>query len=206
MEIKNVRVYGLEESMIRSGYPMRAGEPEDFHIKLYRTQILEDEYDISKDIERSNKLAKTPNGSGHNNFLKGIIVQFDLKYPEYFSPQLQRYHWIDIVSSQSKMHKITGRKLTKDDFTESTLSESIEFTNHLIQIYQDCQQKDKDEYFSKIISNLPSGYMKWMGISTNYLQLKTIYLQRRHHKLKEWQEFCNWIETLPMSELITNKK
>ena len=104
------------------------------------------------------------------------------------------------------MHKITSRELTRNDFTENTLPEMIKFTNHLIRIYGDCQQKDKEEYFNKIISNLPSGYMKWMGISTNYLQLKTIYTQRRHHKLTEWQEFCNWIETLPMSELITNKK
>ena len=207
MQIKNVRVYGLEESMIRSGYPMRAGEPEDFHIKLYRPQILEDEYDISKDIERSHKLAKTPNGSGHNNFLKGIIVQFDLKYPEYFSPQLQRYHWIDIVSSQSKMHKITSRELTRDDFTHDTFQSTVNAVNIEIKSYN--SENDicsKEERFNRIISNLPSGYMKWMGISTNYLQLKTIYLQRRHHKLKEWQEFCNWIETLPMSELIINKK
>ena len=208
MEIKNVKVYGLEESIIRSGYPMQVGEPEDFYIKLYRPEILEEDMDIDSDMKRAEKLANTPNGSGHNNFLKGIIVQFDLKYPEYFSPQLQRYHWVDIVSSQSKMHKITSRELTKNDFTESTLPESIEFTNHLIRIYQDCQQKDKDEYFNKIISNLPSGYMKWMGISTNYLQLKTIYSQRcKHkHKLKEWAEFGEFIENLPMSELIINKK
>jgi len=41
--------------------------------------------------------------------------------------------------------------------------------------------------FQNIIANLPSGYLKWMGVSTNYLQLKTIYKQRRHHKLEEWQ-------------------
>ena len=91
MEIKNVKVYGLEESIIRSRYPMQIGEPETF------TQYTNF---TPGDNIRANKLAKTPCGSGHNKFLKGIIVQFDLKYPEYFSPQLQRYHWIDIVSSK----------------------------------------------------------------------------------------------------------
>ena len=193
MKFKNVKVYGLEESIIRSGYPMKVGEPENIISKVQ---------DTAQDNKRAFKLANTPNGSGHNNFLKGIIVQFDLQYPEYFSPQLQRYHWIDIVSSQSKMHKITSRELTKDDFTECTSVGCIDYINSLINRYN----IDKDiETFNQIISNLPSGYLKWMGISTNYLQLKTIYSQRKTHKLEEWREFCKWIETLPMSKLIIGK-
>lgn len=189
MQIKNVRIYGLKESIIRSGYPMQIGEPESI--------ITANKHELMKGREeRALKLSNTPNGSGHNNFLKGIIVQFDLQYPEYFSPQLQRYHWIDIVSSQSKMHKLTSRKLTPSDFTKETNPRHIEFVNELI---------FNIKPLSQIISNLPSGYLKWMGISTNYLQLKTIYSQRRTHKLNEWQEFCNWIETLPMSELIISK-
>lgn len=165
MEIKNVKIYGLEESIIRSGYPMQVGEPDEL-------QYNRDQIGLSDNAnKRALKLANTPNGSGHNNFLKGIIVQFDLQYPEYFSPQLQRYNFVDVISSQSKMHRITSRELTKDDFTESTLPEMIKFTNHLIRIYNDCGKSDKEEYFNKIISNLPSGYLKWMGISTNYLQL-----------------------------------
>ena len=192
---------------------MLADEPGDLY-----SPISGDVIPSEKAVQRALKLANTPNGSGHNNFLKGIIVQFDLKYPEYFSPQLQRYHWIDIVSSQSKMHKITSRELTKDDFTEQTYQMLIDRTNELIWRYNNnpwngedlvlygIPIKSKQQCFGMILQNLPSGYMKWMGISTNYLQLKTIYSQRRHHKLLEWKEFCDWIETLPMSELITNKK
>ena len=198
MQIKNVRVYGLEESIIRSSWPHQIGEPMDFKYE-YPQQFTPDE----KDDNRAFKLANTPTGSGHNNFLKGIIVQFDLQYPEYFSPQLQRYHWIDIVSSQSKMHKITSRRLELEDFTEGVSGSTVDYINALIDMYN--QTKDSND-FQKLISNLPSGYLKWMGISTNYLQLKTIYSQRRTHKLNEWQEFCDWIEALPMSELIINKK
>lgn len=198
MQIKNVKVYGLEESIIRSSWPHQIGEPMDFKYE-YPQQFTPNE----KDYNRAFKLANTPTGSGHNNFLKGIIVQFDLQYPEYFSPQLQRYHWIDIASSQSKMHKIASRRLELEDFTECVSGSTVDYINALIDMYN--QTKDSED-FQKLISNLPSGYLKWMGISTNYLQLKTIYSQRRHHKLNEWQEFCDWIETLPMSELITNKK
>ena len=212
MKIKNLRVYGLEESLVRSGYPMETGEPEDlettssFGIKELSDYLYGEGY-MPKDMVRANKLANTPIGSGHNNFLKGIVVQFDLQYPEYFSPQLQRYHWIDIVSSQSKMHKLTSRQLTLEDFTPDTWSCVIGHCNFMINLYNSLEDKDeKEQAFNELISSLPSGYLKWMGISTNYLQLKTIYHQRKSHKLVEWREFCNWIESLPMAkELILNK-
>ena len=198
MQFINLAVYGLEESIIKSGYPMQTGTPSVLAPRVIRS---------SDDRNRSLKLAKTPSGSGHNNFLKGIIVQFDLQYPEYFSPQLQRYHWIDIVSSQSKMHRLTSKVLSKEDFTIGVFASTIQDLNGFITIHQtlpDCAEKK--EVFQRIMTNLPSGYLKWMGISTNYLQLKTIYNQRKNHKLIEWREFCEFIETLPSSGLITNKE
>ena len=193
MQIKNVKVAFLEESIIRSGYPMQVGEPENLENLI---DIWQPEMDDAKSISRAIKLANTPIGSGHNNWLKGVIVSFDLQYPEYFSPQLQRYHWIDIVSSQSKMHKIMSKHLTVDDFALPISKYIIDNLNYYID----------DGNFRELINELPSGYLKWMGISTNYLQLKTIYSQRSTHKLNDWQEFCDWVETLPMSELIINKK
>lgn len=210
MKVKNVQVYGLEESILRSSYPMQIHEPYDFYdFEHPGYSLLEDINGEAKelDLKRAKKLADTPSGTGHDNFLKGIIVQFDLQYPEYFSPQLQRYNWIDIISSQSKMHKITSRKLTKGDFAGNVRQKQIDWINSLIHNYNE-PSPDKDyqkELFQNIIANLPSGYLKWMGISTNYLQLKTIYQQRSHHKLEEWDYFCDWIETLPMGELITGK-
>ena len=221
MKFKNVKVYGLYESMIRSGYPMQVGEPMELKYE-YPFQFVPDE----RDVGRALKLSNTPNGSGHNNFLKGIIVQFDLQYPEYFSPQLQRYHWIDIVSSQSKMHSLTKIKDIKDNCNKYVLSTSIYLVNKMISFYNEesiypiklgipsifnfdeieyefIEIQTKQELFQYIISNLPMGFELWMGMSTNYLQLKTIYNQRKHHKLSEWKEFCDWIKTLPMSELIT---
>ena len=191
MQIKNVKVAFLEESIIRSGYPMQIGEPGD----IYEVDGSLLDFLDERNHARAKKLAKTTVGSGHNNFLKGIIVQFDLQYPEYFSPQLQRYHWIDIVSSQSKMHKIMSKHLTINDFALPISQLWVDHLNDYID----------DKKFETLMNELPSGYLKWMGISTNYLQLKTIYSQRRYHKLQEWQDFCKFLETLPMSELITGK-
>ena len=191
MKIKNVKVAFLEESIIRSGYPMKVGEPEELVEHYIQRQL----FPSAKNKDRAFKLANTPNGSGHNNFLKGIIVQFDLQYPEYFSPQLQRYHWIDIVSSQSKMHRLMSKHLKVEDFALPISLFTLDNLNHYIET----------QNFRELLNELPSGYLKWMGISTNYLQLKTIYSQRKTHKLEEWREFCKWVETLPMSELITGK-
>lgn len=196
VEIKNVKVYGLHESMKRSGYPMQTSMPE---IDLY----VDD-----SDIKRITKLADTPIGSGHSNALKGMVVQFDIKYPQYFTPQLQRYHWIEIISSQSKMHRLTI-KASQDDFYNSfNMYVDIDIMDRVkeyVSMYN--TEDDKYFYFMKALSNLPMGYEMWMGISTNYLQLKTIYNQRKSHKLKEdWGAFCTMIENLPYSHLITGVK
>ena len=212
MKFKNVKVYGLYESMIRSGYPMQVGEPMELKYE-YPFQFVPDERD---DI-RAKGLSNAPVGSGHNNFLKGVIVQFDMSYPQYFTPQLQRYHWIDIISSQSKMHSLTKIKDIKDSCNKYVFPQTISAINNLIKIYNSAEYpfelstpkiinvESKQEMFQYIVSNLPMGFELWMGISTNYLQLKTIYNQRKNHKLSEWKEFCDWVETLPMSYLITGE-
>jgi hypothetical protein len=175
IEIINTEVAFLEKSIISSGLPMNLGKPT-------RTKIL------PNDLKRAKKLGNVKSGTGHDSFLKGIAVNFDLRYPEFFSPQLQRYHWVDIVSSQSKMHKLMSKPLTKEDFSGEVLSTTLLMLNKYI--------AERD--FNRLLANLPAGYMKWMNVSTNYLQLKTIYFQRKNHKLIEWRQFCEWIETLPM--------
>ena len=222
MKIKNVKVAFLKESIIRSGYPMQTGEPEELAEHYIQRQM----FPSANSKTRAYKLANTPNGSGHNNFLKGVIVQFDLQYPQYFTPQLQRYHWVDIISSQSKMHSLTKIKDIGDSCNKYVTKGQCSLVKWLVkEIYNKEVQypvkfydeyksfgdeppyiiNSKEECFQYIISNLPMGFELWMGISTNYLQLKTIYTQRKNHKLSEWGEFCDWIKTLPMSELITGE-
>jgi hypothetical protein len=59
------------------------------------------------------------------------------------------------------------------------------------------------ENYLTLLYNCPTGLKLTAGITTNYRQLKTIYKQRKTHRLKEWRDFCDWIETLPFSDLIT---
>lgn len=219
MKFKNVKVYGLNESIIRSGYPHQLNEPADLdsliYLSGYDTNHNEIYYILDETANiRSKKLAATQIGSGHDNFLKGIIVQFDLKYPQYFTPQLQRYHWIDIISSQSKMHKLTKITDLSNNCNKYVTNSIIAEINNMVSHYNNASFpinyndtmgisyiiESKKEMFQYIISNLPMGFELWMGISTNYLQLKTIYNQRCNHKLEEWKIFCDWIKTLPYAD------
>lgn len=209
LEVKNVKVYDLEESVIACRNAMRLTMPE----------YTKEEFDSS--LGRAIQLAKTPNGSGHQTFLSGIRVSFDLKYPCYISPELQRYHWVDIVTSSSKMHKLLQMDL--DMACNEWISlETIYKMRKLIDDYN-AMRNSKSEYgifylrggvkeahskqemlcfqWHKIISECPHGLELFMRVSTNYLQLKTIYHQRKNHKLKfDWGAMCKAIEELPYAK------
>ena len=144
-------------------------------------------------------LATCEKGTGHDNWLNGVIVQFDLAYTVKAWTEAERYHFLDFVSSQSTMHRIAQFDLDKQ-YDEHTDPRIIEIVKELRDRYN--QTKDPEDYLRLLMSN-PCGFQLTAGMTTNYRQLKTIYAQRRTHRLPEWREFCAWIETLPMAELIT---
>lgn len=184
VEITNWSVYDLKESVISCRNAMRLTPPE----------YTDEEFE--KALPRAIKLAKCGGGSGHSNFRKGIRVSFDLKYPNYISPELQRYAFFDIVTSSSKMHRLTQMNMD-ECFNKYVDDDSISHMKNLIQIYN----RDKSyENFMRVVSNCPLGIELFMRCSTNYEQLATIYRQRKHHKLKEdWGAFTSFIESLPLA-------
>lgn len=192
VKVYNVKVYDLLESVISCRNAMRTEAVE----------YTEEEFKAS--LPRAMKLASLGGGSGHSNFRKGIRVSFDITYPNYFSPELQRYGFVDIVCSSSKMHRLVNMNLDTC-FNEYVTDDMKSYMKNLVQIYN----KDKSyENFMRVLSNCPLGVELFMRCSTNYEQLSTIYRQRKHHRLKhDWGEFCKFIESLPYSqELITIKK
>lgn len=181
--ISNVNVYGLENSFRVSKFPM-----------IVDVDKATDDY-----TKTTKNLGQAPKGSGHDNFLKGIIVQFDLSFTIKAWTEGERYHWFDIISSQSTMHKISSMDYSScmcSYVTDNTKKEMERLRN----IYN--ETKDSEDYLT-LLYNCPVGLILTAGMTTNYQQLKTIYGQRRTHPLPEWREFCSWIETLPYSELIT---
>lgn len=182
--ITNTRVYGLDESIIRAKYPM-AVDISTLNCSITSGVI---------------NLAGCEKGTGHDNWLNGVVVQFDLTYTVKAWTEAERYHFLDFVSSQSTMHRIAQFDLDKQ-YDEHTDPRIIAIVKELRDRYN--RTKDPEDYLRLLMSN-PCGFQLTAGMTTNYRQLKTIYAQRRTHRLPEWREFCAWIETLPYAkEFIT---
>ena len=216
LEVTNVKVYDLKESVIASGNAMRL-EPveytdEEFKKGLVRMKIL---------INTS----KISNIRCHDNALTGIRVSFDIKYPQYWTPEAQRYHFFDIVTSSSKMHRLLKMDLDKA-CNKYVTQEQIDEVNTAIEVYNYIAENKSEAFefhfrnegkvtingyeaclytaWMFVLSNCPLGLELFMRVSTNYKQLQTMYYQRKNHKLKEdWGNFINFVEGLPyFKELI----
>ena len=183
-KIENTQVYGLETAIKSSGNPMRT--------ELDKSEVTE------KDMLRAVKLGTTRSGEGHDNFLKGVIVQFDVTAPLYWWKQAQRYHWFDFVSSQSTMHSLLKFDVTTQ-CVGTTSPKVLAIIAKMVKQYKKLKDGDptKLDKWQEIVSSLPCGFCLGASMTTNYQQLKTMYLQRRYHKLHEWKEFCSWCESLP---------
>lgn len=192
-KIENTEVYGLKRAIRTAKYP-----------KSVNLDQLNDE--LTKGIKAC---ANCDTGEGHDNFLKGIIVQFDLTFSNKAWVEGERYHFLDFVSSQSTMHKIAKFNVKEqcnryvDPRIIDIVQEKINEYNRLLEYDRSHEKsierkKQMDELYLEILYNVPSGFELTAGMTTNYQQLKTIYQQRRHHLLPDWKMFCNWCESLPL--------
>ena len=192
-KITNVEVYGLERSIKTAKYP-----------KSVNIDTLDST--LTKGIK---SCANCDTGEGHDNFLKGIVVQFDLTFSNKAWVEAERYHFLDFVSSQSTMHMITKFDVKSqcnryvDPRIIDIVQEKINEYNRLKELnkingFSKERQDIMNELYLEILYNVPSGFQITAGMTTNYQQLKTIYQQRRHHKLPDWQIFCDWCESLPL--------
>ena len=193
--VENVCLYDVKESIKASKYPMSVD-----------INKLND--DVTKTVK---KLASTDVGSGDDNFLNGFRIAFDLTFSNKAWGEMERYHFMDFVSSQSTMHKITKFEL-KSQCNKYVDSRIIDIVQEYINEYNRLSNLDNvnltekvaknradimKELYLTILYNIPSGFQLTARMTTNYRQLKTIYFQRRNHRLPEWREFCRWIEQLP---------
>ena len=207
MKVDNVKIYDLEESLIASGYPMR-------------TNLEPREIDDS-DVRRGHKLsAASDKGNGaHGQFLTGIRVAFDLTCSNKMWVEAERYRFLEFVSSQSTMHRITKFKIREqynqyvDPRVIDIMEEKAAEYNKLVEnkptsdaapkLLEDYTNVLKKKYLEILYTN-PAGFELTARMTTNYRCLKNIYIQRKDHRLPEWREFCRWIETLPYFDELIN--
>jgi hypothetical protein len=185
IDVENVGVYNLEDAQRAAMYPMAVSTK---NVKVNKDRVT--------------KLAQSEKGSGHDNWLSGVLVGFDLTCSNKMWVEIERYHFFQIVSSQSTMHR-----LSKFDIWNSYVPYVDERIKEVMKELSDRYNETKEPFdFLRLVYSNPAGCRLTAACVTNYRQLKTMYSQRKTHRLPEWVEFCTWLETLPHSEWITGKE
>ena len=195
--ITNLRVYDLEESIVASGYAMISDYDESWaktQAEVIRAEQFYGTLEDDKHYKRALKLTKAPLNSGHVSWAKGVVVNMDITFTNKAWIEFQRYHFADIVTGQSCMHRISKFDLNHV-FNEYVDPHII---IHLKAIQKEYIDNPTPENYLKLLYSTPSGILMTGRVTTNYLQLMNIYQQRRTHRLPEWREFCQELLELPM--------
>ncbi len=159
--------------------------------------------DIGKnDLRLAQTLADA--GNEHGKYLRMISVSCDIVAPVFWLAELDTYKVGTVRNSCSMMHKGMSRKYTPDMFTAESLCPNMiaalcDTLNEFVDRYKETKE---EEYFRALRELMPMGYNYRVTWYANYAVLRTIYHQRKNHRLQEWKDFCKWIESLPYSCLI----
>ncbi len=203
--VSNVQVYGFDESVKGAKYSY-ATDTDKVTSEVTKTTL---------------SLANCKAGSGHDQFMTGIIVQFDLTFSNKAWVEAERYTFLNFISSQSTMHRITKFNLDDvylpyvDHRMIEIMKEKVAAYNTLQKEMTDLKNAGKDvqalseklnQMYLEILYSNPAGFRLTAKMTTNYRALKTIYHQRKDHRLPEWRAFCEWVKTLPHAEFITGEQ
>lgn len=227
-------INALAESLIIGGLPMYPGVPqrEDLYAEINKlacdldyiwenkegfvydkdaktlhniyTDTVVTSTDINTYVKRGVLLGNVKAGSGHNCMFKGVQFNMIINMPLYWLKEYQRYHFTDIISSQSTMHCVTKMKL-EEHCGKRVKQEIIDMINEMVCKFNSLPLADingRKALFEDIISNLPSDFNLAMGITMNYLQALSMVKQREHHKLDDWSDdFVPFLKELPFFKL-----
>lgn len=227
IKIENTEVMGWDAAIRGMRNPMNSWEKSD----SYENYFVDYEKDESTgeiievrlpyyrvgagDLALMKKLAKA--GTDHRKFMRMITVYLDITAPLYWWKEFDTYKVGTVANSCSTMHKIADKEFTLGDFSHehmnrtslNVLKEIVDLLNKYREDYLNPEAGKigvKKDYWWQMIQLLPSSYNQRRTVMLNYEVLANIYKSRKGHKLDEWNSFCDWIESLPYSELITGKE
>jgi hypothetical protein len=226
IKIENTEIVGWEAAIRGMRNPLNSWEKSDskwysIGIPTSNPAAINDKYLSQKycigdnDLDLMKRLRNA--GTDHRKFMRMITVYVDITAPLYWWKEFDTYKVGTVANSCSTMHKIHAKEFTLEDFScehlfdtpESEFNDSMDVLKEVIDIlnlYRDHFVKNphRKDYWWQLIQLLPSSYNQRRTVMLNYEVLANIYKSRRNHKLDEWHVFCEWIENLPYSELITD--
>ena len=210
IKIENVGVYGFEAAIRGMRNPMNSWDRSDSDCKTIirdNGKYVED-FIGNNDLKLMKQLAKA--GPVHAKYRRMITVTCDITAPMFWWAEYDTYKVGTVRNSCSKMHKIHSSELYNIDFSVEGCREvgswatlcfaNVQNTcNKLIKKYNETKEK---KYWRALIELLPESYNQRATVQLNYEVLAGMYYWRKDHKLDEWHTFCEWIESLPYSEII----
>ena len=172
-----------------------------------------------KDLDLAHRMIKA--GTSDSKFLRQINVSVDITAPLYWWSEFDTYKIGTVANSTSKMHKLSTTPITLDRFETDDYNKTLpiyenicngredgvfdyfiddftsEFIKHLEALRKKYLETKDKRYWKELIRWLPEGWLQTRTVTMNYAVLRNIYFQRLHHKLSEWRQFCDWVESLP---------
>lgn len=230
IKIENTEVYGFEAAIRGMRNPMNSWDKLDsLHCCDAESKCKDCGYGKENSLpcptgnpivigKNDLKLMKSLAAAGpdHGKFLRMITVTADITAPLYWYKEYDTYKIGTVANSCSTMHKIAAKEFTLNDFSHEHLLDRkdeespLGWLEHTISGLNYYRKKFNETgnkvYWWQLIQLLPSSYNQRRTLMLNYEVLTNIYHARKNHKLDEWHTFCDWIETLPYSELITGKE
>lgn len=201
IKVEKMRTYNWENALSGMRYPLDSNDRADTTYRQDGTPILG-----KNDRDLMTRLIFS--GPEHRKFMRQIFVSLEITAPLYWWKEMDQYKVATTTDSSSTMHTIHKRPLTVDDFSAEHLNNdgiellesTVDFLNNCRKLYVD--DRHKKEQWWQLIQMLPSSFNQKRMWTGNYETLRSIYSQRRYHKLDEWKELCKALETLPESWLI----
>ena len=220
IKIENTEVYGFESAIRGMRNPMNSWDKSDSFHNCKDHDVCIGDCGLwcggaigDNDLKLMKNLVKA--GSDHSKFMRMITVTCDITAPLYFYKEWDTYKVGTVRNSCSTMHKIASKEFTLDDFScehlwdtaSMNLKDTIDVLNTFRNAFNhpNANGKYKKDCWWQMIQLLPSSYNQRSTVQLNYAVLRNMYHARKNHKLDEWHTFCEWVESLPYSELITEK-
>jgi hypothetical protein len=195
MKFENTDVYGFEHALRGMRNPLQSHHLADSIYKPWGDSIGK------ADMTLALKLVQA--GAEHGKFMRQIQVWVDITAPRFWWAEFDTYHFHS-ANSESTMHTIHKRDLTENDFDGFMSEMELDEINCKIKLLR--KNPSNVDCLLYVKRSLGEGFLQKRTVNTNYAELRNIYFQRRNHRLPHWHEFCDWIKTLPNSELITLDK
>lgn len=205
IEVSDVNVYNFKNAFIGMRNPLESWGDMDSKFSPFGKDLLELG---EKDWKLALKLVRA--GTDHSKFMRQIFVSMQITAPLYWWKEMDTYKISTVANSTSTMHTIHKTKITPDLFSTENLDNHAicvfeRYLDYLEELRISFLENNDKRYWKMLIQMLPDSFNQTRMWTGNYQVLRNIRHNRNNHKLQEWQDFCDIIDTLPCSELITVK-